>query len=320
MEELKVQGKSTKQQEKDLKINPKENFSNKIFHKRILFVVKIGITLLILWYIFRQIDFSEVFRAASRLNLTIVALLLIISVIKFITQFKNWEACLRITTDYQPAKNEVLKSHFIGQALRFLIPGGHATFAKVYFVTNKKRATLFSIGIERFMQTWTNLWFASWAAMIYFKQFSINLRVGGVIIITLIPVIVYWSSRALKKDSWKVYFDQYIKIVPLITLRQFLFVLLTVTQYFLIINQYYTLGFASLLISVPLILFANIIPITYAGLGLRETFAIYLLRDFNILPEIAVTASLIVFLINSVLPALVGAILILTTKRKKFME
>ena len=320
MEELKVQGKSTKQQEKDLKINPKENFFNKIFHKRILFVVKIGITLLILWYIFRQIDFSEVFRAASRLNLTIVALLLIISVIKFITQFKNWEACLRITTDYQPAKNEVLKSHFIGQALRFLIPGGHATFAKVYFVTNKKRATLFSIGIERFMQTWTNLWFASWAAMIYFKQFSINLRVGGVIIITLIPVIVYWSSRALKKDSWKVYFDQYIKIVPLITLRQFLFVLLTVTQYFLIINQYYTLGFASLLISVPLILVANIIPITYAGLGLRETFAIYLLRDFNILPEIAVTASLIVFLINSVLPALVGAILILTTKRKKFME
>ncbi|MBW6515328.1 MAG: flippase-like domain-containing protein [Candidatus Cloacimonetes bacterium] len=318
MEKLKKEKQTSKHYLENTKTGSSASSNNKLFNRKILFLFKVIITTIILWLIFRKIDFNEVFLAASGISLTIFMLLILISIIKFVTQYKNWESCLKITTEYQPAKNEILKSHFIGQALRFLIPGGHATFAKVYFVTNKKRATLFSIGIERFMQTWTNLWFASFAGFFYFKQFPFYMRLGGVVIITLIPVAVYWSSRALKMESWKDYFSQYIRIVPVITLRQILFVFLTVFQYFLIINQFYTISLVKLLISVPLILIANIIPITYAGLGLRETFAIYLLRDFDIQPEIAVTASLIIFLINSVLPAIVGLFFILTTKKQNY--
>ena len=293
-----------------------EKVINKIFNKRVLFVLKIAITLIILWLIFRKIDLKEVYATAIQLKVNLLVLLIIISLVKFMTQLKNWECCLRITTNYQPPRYEILKSHLIGQALRFIIPGGHAAFGKVYFVSNKKRSTLFSIGIERFMQTWTNLWFASWAGLFYFRQYSLWLRWSMVLIITLIPVILYWSSRILKRGDWKEFFNQYIRIVPSITIRQLLFVFLTVLQYLLIINRYQSLKFIIGLISVPLILVANIIPITYAGLGLRETFAIHVFKDFNIQPEVAVTASLIIFFINSVLPAMIGAVLMITEKRK----
>lgn len=290
--------------------------SSKIFDKRVLFILKVAVTLIILWLIFRRIDFSEVFRSATGIRFSILIVLLIITITKFYIQLKNWESCLKITVNYTPVKNEILKSHFIGTALRFLIPGGHATFGKVYFVTNPKRATLFSIGIERFMQTWTILWCGSWAGFFYFRQYSLYLRLIVVFLITIIPLIVYWSSRIFKKNSWKRYCTEFIRLVPLITLRQLFFFFLTVVQYYLIITQFLSIAFFRVLITVPLILLANIIPISYAGLGLRESFAIHLLGEYGIQPEIAVMTSLVIFILNSVLPALIGAYLILKTAKK----
>ncbi len=314
MEELKPKERFSLAKLNPLKPSGKRAFWKSNSSKRLLFFLKIIVTLIILWIIFQRIDLQEVFRAALKIKFHIIILLLVITIFKFIIQLKNWEQCLRITTAYKPARYEILKSHFIGYALRFLIPGGHATFAKVYYVSNKKKITLFSIGIERFMLTWTNLWFAAWAGLFYFKQFSLIFRLIALFIITLLPLVIYWSSRILKRDSWKEYFDQYIKLVPIITFRQILFLLLTVMQYYLIISQFQKIGVISVLMSVPLILIANLIPITYAGLGLRESFAIHLFRVYNIEPTIAVTASLVIFIINSVLPALVGALLLITTK------
>jgi|SRR5690554_4063185 len=314
MEELKQDEGLNRSIWNPFKLSKKPTFWNSNISKRILFFLKIILTIVILWFIFKRIDFQEVFRAALEIRSLIIVILLVITLLKFIIQLKNWEQCLKITAEYNPPRYEVLKSHFIGYALRFLIPGGHATFAKVYYVSNKKKVTLFSIGIERFMLTWTNLWFAAWAGLFYFSQVSFMLRLAALVLITLIPLVVYWSSRILKKAAWKAYFSQFIKLVPIITGRQAFFLLLTVMQYYLIISQFQEIGIFSVLVSVPLILIANLIPITYAGLGLRESFAIHLFRTYSIEPAIAVTASLVIFVINSVLPALVGALFLLTAK------
>ena len=68
--------------------------------------------------------------------------------------------------------------------------------------------------------------------------------------------------------------------------------------------------------TIPLILFSNLIPITYAGLGLREKFAIEVLSKYGISSEIAITASLTVFIFNVLIPAVVGLYYIIRSKRK----
>ena len=72
-----------------------------------------------------------------------------------------------------------------------------------------------------------------------------------------------------------------------------------------------------MLVTVPLIMIANIIPITVSGLGIRETFALEVLGNFGIEPELAVGTSLTVFFINTVLPALIGLYFLVTKKISK---
>jgi hypothetical protein len=70
-------------------------------------------------------------------------------------------------------------------------------------------------------------------------------------------------------------------------------------------------------VSIPLILFSNLIPITYAGLGLREKFAIEVLAKYDISSETAITVSLTVFIFNVLLPALIGLFYIVKSKKKE---
>jgi glycosyltransferase 2 family protein len=60
---------------------------------------------------------------------------------------------------------------------------------------------------------------------------------------------------------------------------------------------------------------SNSIPITISGLGLREGFAIHFLKDFGFGAEQAVAATLSVFLMHDVIPALVGAIVLLRARK-----
>jgi hypothetical protein len=61
--------------------------------------------------------------------------------------------------------------------------------------------------------------------------------------------------------------------------------------------------------------FSNSIPITVAGLGLRESFAIHFLKTAGITAEQAVSATLSLFFIQDVLPALIGTWFLVRTKK-----
>ena len=285
--------------------------------KRVLFILKIAVTVTILWIIFSRINLVEVWKTATQINPTLFLMLIAISGLKIVTQSKNWEKCLKLSGSYKPEKGEILKSHFIGLALRFIIPGGHATFGKVFYVNQSKKATAFSVGVERVLQTWSALLFGSWAAVFYYKDSSPLLRLSIAGIVTITPLLVFFASRLLKKDRWKEYFTRFSNIIPYITSSQAIFVFLTVCQYYLLVEFFSDISFATVLMGVPLILLANLIPITYAGLGLRETFSIHIFRSYGVPVEVAVTASLIVYFLNAVLPALIGSYLIFADNRRK---
>jgi uncharacterized membrane protein YbhN (UPF0104 family) len=205
----------------------------------------------------------------------------------------------------------------IGHALRFLIPGGHAVIGKMYFVKNEKKLSFMSIGIEKFFQIWINLLFASFAAIFYFRNKFILPTIIAFVFIIFLPFIIYLLKYLDKKDSLAKYFKQYWKIIPRIFFMQIAYMFLTIFQYFILLNNFVSYHFFSAVISIPLILFSNLIPITYAGLGLREKFAIEVLSKYGISSETAITVSLTVFIFNSLLPAFIGLFFIIKSKRKK---
>jgi len=238
-------------------------------------------------------------------------------VTKLLIQSYNWGKYLKLNSGYKPKKYEILTSYFVGLALRFLGPGGIGVVGKIYFVNNKKKATLASIGVERVFLTWKNLFFASIAAIFYFSSVNLIIKLVVVVGVIFLPYIIYLFSFFTKNENVQSYMVNYLHKVPEIMLAQILFVFITFTQYYILMRNFVDISFFKIMISVPLIHISHIIPLSFNGFGLRETFAIEVFSKYSISPELAVTATFLIFLFNSVIPALIGVYYIFKIKNDK---
>lgn len=287
----------------------------KLIKNRYFYFIKIIITSIILYFIFKNINFHQLYLSFTELKLSYILLIILTAGIKIFIEYINWGHFLKINPEYNPKKSEIFSSHMIGHALRFLIPGGHAVIGKMYFVENEKKLSFMSIGVEKFFQIWTNLLFASFAAIFYFRSKFVLPTIFAFIFIIFLPFIIYLLKHFDRKKNLAIYFKQYWKIIPGIFVMQISYMFLTIFQYFILLNNFVSFHFFSAIVSIPLILFSNLIPITYAGLGLREKFAIEVLAKYNISSETAVATSLTVFIFNVLMPALIGLYYIVKRKR-----
>ncbi len=288
----------------------------KLIKNRYFYFVKIIITSIILYFIFRKINFHQLYLSFKELKLSCIYLIVFTAGIKILIEYINWGHYLKINPDYKPKKSEIFSSHMIGHALRFLIPGGHAVIGKMYFVENEKKLSFLSLGIEKFFQIWINLLFASFAAIFYFRNKFIIPTILAFVFIIFLPFIIYLLKHLDRKKNLTIYFKEYWKIIPRIFVMQIVYMFLTIFQYFILLNNFVSFHFFSAVVSIPLILFSNLIPITYAGLGLREKFAIEILAKYNISSETAVATSLTIFIFNVLIPALIGLFFMIKRKRK----
>ena len=282
--------------------------------KKFLFFFKILISIIILFFLLKKIDFIQIISIFKQIKFGIIIFLFFTAILKLLIEIINWKMFLQINPQYRSKIGEIIKSHFIGHSLRFLVPGGHGIIGKIYFVENKKKDTFLSLSIEKFFQIWLIIVFAAFASIFYFKGINLYLKFFFLLLIFSIPFLLILLKKIRLLKNFKSYISKYRSRIPLIISLQFFYMLITVLQYFMILSLFSEITFFKTLISIPLVLFANIIPITYAGLGLRETFAIKVLANYQIQSEIAIAASLIVFLFNSVLPALVGLYFIVRKK------
>ncbi len=284
--------------------------------KRVFFYFKIGISVLILYFVFRKIDMRSVFINFGKIKVLSILLLLITAAIKIYFQLINWGKYLKINPDYNPQKYEITRSFFIGEALRFLVPGGYGTIGKVYFVENQKKATFVSIGLEKFLQIWTSLVFASLAAIFYFTNYEIIIKISGFSVILILPFIIPPLVRLSKHQKMHLFSQEYNKIIIPVIARHTVTMLLTIMQYYIVITTFNSIALPKVFMAVPLILSANIIPITVSGLGLREGFAIEVLQRYSITADVAVACSLTIFVVNNIIPALIGAYFLILHKKK----
>ena len=278
---------------------------NKRIKKYGILFLKFTVSILILYFLFHKIQLQEVLLEMQKIPILLICLLLFTALIKQIIEILNWYFMLSINPSFKANIKTIIRSHFIGQSLRFLVPGGHAVVGKMFFIENSKKASFLSIGVEKFFQIWIVSFFAAVSSLFYFHEFKILVRIIALTFIILLPFLLY-----IFKFFWKrakhIYFNQYRSILPKIMISQISYMLITITQYYILLQFFDNLSFKHTFVSVPLILFANVIPITYAGLGLRESFAITVLSRYSINPVYAVSVSLIVFIFNTFLPAVAG--------------
>lgn len=285
--------------------------------KRLFFLFKILISFLILYAIFKHINIPRMLqylRMVSPLTLTGILLL---AVLKWVIQCYNWGKFLALNPQYEIRTGEVVRSFLIGEALRFLVPGGYATYGKMFYVNNRKSATIISVSMEKFFIIWTSLLFAALAGIFYFTSLALYIRIVVFFIIMSMPGWVYLIPRLFPGKSLYPYSRKYNEHALVIISAQIIFMIITLVQYYLIITSVQSFRFLDTFISVPLILIANIIPITYSGLGLREHFAVLIFTRYNMVPEAAIVCSMLIFLVNNVITGIMGVVLLLRSRNHR---
>lgn len=71
------------------------------------------------------------------------------------------------------------------------------------------------------------------------------------------------------------------------------------------------------LLAFPWILLASGIPVTVAGFGLQEGAAMTVLSSQGVASEVAINAALLIFIVSTVLPGAVGALLVLRSSLRR---
>ena len=283
------------------------NDSNKVTLERVYFVAKIAISFLILYILVRKIDFAQAIAQMFKLSFLVILLLIITTIIKFYTQYKNWEWNLRVNPSFNAKSANVLKNHMIGLALRLVVPGGYAAFAKVFYISNSsKKATFTSALLERFFQGWIILFFASIALLFFPNKVSHLVWFFLLVVILLSPFALRYVFRLRILKNISEFSVNYSELLVRVLCSQVFYELVTFFQYYLLISHYVGLSFWNTSIAVSLILVSNLIPITYSGLGLRETASVMIFQHYHVPAEIAVSSSLLIFIYNAILPALPG--------------
>ncbi|MBS3767950.1 MAG: flippase-like domain-containing protein [Candidatus Cloacimonetes bacterium] len=282
--------------------------------KKVATILKIIITALVLYFISSRIDFVILMKNFSKISLFSIVIIVFTTLIKLAIQYSNWRDYLKLNPRNESPHIEIIKSFFIGMSLHFLLPAGVGQFGKIYFINNKKSATVFSVGIERIFITWKNLFFGAVAGIFYFRGISLITKILIAFLIMFSPYLVYLISYVLKNKNFLSYLKNYKNIIPQIIFKQVVFTFISLFQYYIILNNFLKINFISVFKSVPLVHLSHILPISFSGFGIREFFAMEIFAKLGIKAEVAVCTTLFIFLINTVIPALIGEYFLLKEK------
>ena len=83
----------------------------------------------------------------------------------------------------------------------------------------------------------------------------------------------------------------------------------------MLLNDFNTINLYDTSISVIFIWGSGLLPISVSGLGVRENLAAFFLAKYGVPPYAAVGASLFIFFINAIIPALIGLYFIIKRRQ-----
>lgn len=280
----------------------------------LFYLVKLGLSLLILWLIFRKVDLAEVITELSRVPVPVVLLVFAITLMRQYLQYQNWRHALRLNPWFSAEEKQISRSYLIGIPLRFLLPGGHGSFAKVFFIDNSsKTASIAAVASEKLAQTWAILLFAAGSAFWIFPQWNLALKLLALIVIALLPLIL--GAIVKWHRDLAVLSGGYRTNIPRMLVIQVAAVLLTMLQYYLLLNTMSAISFGETTLRMSIVQFSDTIPVTISGLGLRESFAMHFLETAGYAGGKAITATLALFFIQDVLTCIPGLGLLLMRKK-----
>ncbi|HED08360.1 MAG TPA: flippase-like domain-containing protein [Ignavibacteria bacterium] len=320
-----------------IKENKKDSIIDILLHfainnKTLLITLKLIIAAGLIWYLIYKLDYNKIIMSLENANYYLIGFVVGLMVLNLYLQYRRWELTSRLLLS-QLDKRKIFRSFIYGISAGAFTParvGEYLGRAMAY----KDKPLLHSFGatfLDKFFLLIVVVFTGSIGSVLYL---SISYRISNIITVPLFIVLFlllvffiivlknprYWfdniSERFKKYDKINTGIErinsldfnkkEYANEMLVLSILHFITILL---QFALLVSafsfQYNYLGY---IWAGSLVLFVNsIIPsISFGDLGVREGAAVFFLLPFGISNIAAFNASIFLFLINILLPAILG--------------
>ena len=301
-----------------------------------VFTLKIIIAGGLLYYLTSSIEYAKILRALENANFFLILTAFILSAINIYFQFAKWRlTCGQVLKENNNSK--VFLSLFYGFSAGIITPlrigeyFGRAIAFKDKSVVQVTIATL----IDKFFPLIIVAFIGSISSILFlYLKFGVSIYLAlslFIVLFTLFYILFllimnqrFWDNVLFNKiKSLKSLNKVFEKLIILKSLNRiyllkmstfsFLFYLSFLIQYVLLVAAFsHNQNILDYFWAGNLIMFAKTIipPISLGELGIREGASIYFLTQFGESSAVAFNASIFLFLINLLIPAFIGLILL----------
>jgi len=318
--------------------------------KKILWLLKLIVGIILLVFIYRNVyqheQFLNAFVDAAWLNVLFGLILLIPN---YFIQFLKWRYILRQALKDIP-DSLVLKSLLFGSTLGFITPGNLGELARsLYFkghsrllitglnIIDKLSGMIIFISFGLLAMNWLIYMTSGWS-----KLMSVSLIIFDFLLVSIVWILAL-NPRILQrifqprdeKSAWRKnisellsslnYFNRF-SILKLLWYNMIWFAVI-VLQYHILILAFTDVSALQSFWAVSATLFTKIVlPISVGDLGIREGAAVFYYSLLGVKKTAAFNASMFIFLINFMIPALAGSYFVFklrwesNSKNKKHLE
>jgi len=300
-----------------------------VSRKRIFNLLKIAVSLSLIFFILLNIDLDQLKNSLLQANLAWLLVALALVLVNIGVRARRWQILLNALQVRVPLK-ELTTIYFIGAAFNNLLPsgvGGDAIRAvELNQYTSRVSDAITSVLVDRFLGLYGSLMLGFITLIFAWQRVPVEVTIISVTVfvgmsiagVVLINEPIYRALRRIGlfrklTDIKFVYslFESFQDYKPGALAQAFVMGLL-VNLFLIAINI--TIGLALgikialiyYLTFVPLVNLILVVPITFAGFGTREPTYIYLFTQVGVLPEAALALSLLIYLLGNLVPGLLG--------------
>ena len=269
--------------------------------QKIIYLIKLLVGLLLVVWILSRIDQQQFIEYFRHIGLKEFAYVSILGLASLVLQYERWKYLVKTnSTAYE--HQDLFPSFLAGFTLRLMIPGGHAEWSKAFLMSGRKRGKIIAVGMEKILPAVFKIILLGLVIPFSFPRY----KIAGMAV-ALITILAYFLLLRLK-------LMQNLLEKQISTHRLFIITsihssgifLLSAAQYYVLLNQDYSLSFLDSMHATVYLWAAGVFPFSLSGLGIREGLAVYFFHLAGVSAADAVATSLFLFTLNSVIPAFFG--------------
>jgi hypothetical protein len=240
--------------------------------------------------------------------------IIVLSVGSLWLYFHQWRYLLLKNTSGLKGK-PILPSFLAGHTLRIIVPGAYLEPAKLFLLEGNLRGKSLAFVLEKISHDFVKIFLLAFIIPFHFHKYHIFC---ALVLVTLMVEYVFVPRIKRYRELFEVKFNVHL-VFGVAVVYAFLIFILFSMRFYILLQQNTSISFLATLKSTVFLYGVTFLPLGFLGIGIQSGLAVFLLQEYGVVAEQAISASLLLSFLNSIVPALFG-ILMLNKNQLNFVD